>query len=100
MELSQATIDEINKRIALGQQYSRISNDLGLEWWTVRKHAKDGWQGTKQSITYQLNKVVNERDPEKRAEMVKNIKERVNYLYKGGQALGKTVESVEKALNG
>lgn len=100
MELEQATIDEINKRIALGQQYSRISKDLALDWWTVRKHAKDGWRGTKHSITYQLNKVASERDPEKRAEMVENIKERVNYLYNGGQALGKTIESIEKTING
>ena len=100
MELDKATKDEINKRIALGQRYSRISKDLGLDWWTVRKHARDGWQGTKQSITFQLNKVADEQDPIKRAQMVENIKERVNYLYKGGQALGKTIESIEKTING
>ena len=100
VEPDKATIDEINKRIALGQQYSRISKDLGLDWWTVRKHAKDSWRGTKLSITFQLNKMASERDPKKRKEMADNIKERVNYLYKGGQALGKTIESIEKTING
>ncbi len=98
--LDKATIDDINKKIALGYTYARISQELGLDWWTVRKHAKAGWQGTRAQITIRLNKLLNENDPAKRADLVEEIKERVAYLNEGGKALGKTIDGIEKTING
>ena len=100
VELDKATIDDINKRIALGHTYARISKELGLDWWTVRNHAKAGWLGTKVQITIRLNKLATEGDPKEREKLVKQINERVTYLYEGGKALGKTIDKIEKTING
>ena len=105
MKLSQATIDEINKRIGLGQIYARIYKEMGLaemgvDFWTMRKYATAGWQGTKQSITIRLNKLSKENDPVKRAILVEEVKERVTYLFEGGKALGKTIDRIEKTISG
>lgn len=105
MELDQATIDEINKRIGLGQTYARIYKEMGLaemgvDFWTMRKYAKAGWLGTKVQITLRLKKLSNENDPAKRAKLVEEVNERVTYLFEGGKALGKTIDRIEKTING
>ena len=100
VELDKATIDDINKRIGLGHTYARISKELGLDWWTVRKHAKSGWLGTKVQITNRLNKLRDEKDPAKREKLVREVSERITYLYEGGKALGKTIDRIEKTING
>lgn len=100
VELDKATIGEINKRISLGHTYASISKELDLDWWTVRKHAKSGWLGTKVQITNRLNKLRDENDPAKREKLVKEVSERITYLYEGGKALGKTIDRIEKTING
>ena len=100
MELDQATIDEINRRIALGHTYARISREIELDYWTVHNHAKSGWLSTKREITGRLNKLSNENDLDKRAELVKEINKRVTYLFEGGKALGKTIDRIEKTIRG
>lgn len=100
VELDKAKIEEINRRIALGHTYARISKELNLDWWTVRKHAKSGWLGTKVQITNRLNKLRDESDPAKREKLVREVNERITYLYEGGKALGKTIDRIEKTING
>ena len=62
--------------------------------------AKAGWLGTKVQITIRLNKLATEGDPKEREKLVKQINERVTYLYEGGKALGKTIDKIEKTING
>ena len=100
MELDKATIDDINRRIALGHTYARISRELGLDWWDVRNSAKASWLATRMRITNRLDKLVKENDPCKRVNSVPEIKNEVAYLHEGGKALGRTIDSIEKAING
>ena len=100
VELDKETIDEINKRIALGHTYARIHREMGLDYWTVHKHAKSGWLSTKREITGRLNKLSKENNPEERARLVKEINERVTYLFEGGKALGRTIDRIEKTISG
>ena len=100
VELDKATIDEINKRIALGHTYARIHREMELDYWTVHKHAKSGWLSTKREITGRLNKLSEENDPAKRAKLTQEINERVTYLFEGGKALGKTIDRIEKTISG
>ncbi|MXZ90303.1 MAG: hypothetical protein F4W95_04590 [Chloroflexi bacterium] len=105
VELDKTTVDEINKRIGLGQTYARIYREMrlaemGVDFWTMREYAKAGWLGTKVQITNRLNKLSRENDPAKRAKLVEEVKERVTYLFEGGKALGKTIDRIEKTING
>lgn len=100
MALDKATQDAINQKIALGHTYARISKDLELDWWDVRNVDKASWQSAKVRITNRLNKLAAENDPEKREGLVKEINGYVNYLYASGKALGKTVDSIERIING
>ena len=100
VELDKGTIDEINRRIALGHTYARIHRELDLDYWTVHRHAKAGWLSTKREITYRLNKLSRENDPVERAKLVKEVSDRVTYLFEGGKALGKTIDRIEKTISG
>lgn len=100
VELDKKEIDEINRRIALGHTYARIHREMELDYWTVHKHAKSGWLSTKVEITYRLNRLAKENDPAKRAKLVKEVSDRVTYLFEGGKALGKTIDKIEKTISG
>ena len=100
MALSKATIEEIDRKIATGHTYARISKDLGLDWWDVRNAAKHSWQSAKVRVTNRLKKLAAENDPEKRKVLVAEIDGYVDYLYYGGKALGQTIDRIEKAING
>lgn len=100
MTLDKATIEEIDKRIAIGHTYARISKDLGLDWWDVRNAAKHSWRSAKVRVTNRLKKLAAENDPEKRKVLIAEIDGYVDYLYAGGKALGQTIDSIEKVING
>ena len=100
MALSKTTIEEIDKRIATGHTYSRISKDLELDWWDVRNAAKRSWRSAKVRVTNRLKKLAAENDTEKRKVLIAEIDGDVNYLYAGGKALGQTIDSIEKVING
>ena len=100
MALDKATTDEVNQKLALGHTYARISKDLGLDWWEVRNVDKISWRAAKVRVTNRLKKLAAENDPEKRKVLVAEIDGYVDYLYAGGKALGKTIDSIEKVING
>ena len=100
MALDKEVIDEINRRIALGHTYARIHREMGLDWWDVRNSAQASWRATRRRITNRLDKLVDENDPSKRANLVQEIKDGVAYLHESGKALGAQIDRIEKILNG
>ena len=100
MALDKATQDAINDKIGRGHTYARISKEMGLDWWEVRNAAMRSWRSAKVRVTNRLKKLAAENDPEKRKFLIDEIDKDVDYLYAGGKALGKTVDSIEKIING
>ena len=74
--------------------------EMRLDWWEVRNTAKQSWRSAKVRITNRLNKLTTENDPEKRKFLAAEIDGYVDYLYAGGTALGRTIDGIEKVING
>lgn len=100
MALDKTTQSEINRRIGLGHTYARISREMELDWRDVKGVARKSWLAAKVRITNRLKKLVVENNPERRQKLIEEINADVNYLYYGGKALGKTIDSIEKVING
>lgn len=100
MALDKATQDVINDKIARGHTYARISRDMGLGYWDVKGVARKSWLAAKVRITNRLKKLAVENNTERRQKLLAEINADVNYLYGGGKALGRTIDSIEKVING
>ena len=93
-----------DKAVALareGNNVPTIAKALGQEYWDVWNHVRNaegmefvGWRGAKWMITNRLNKLVREKDPDKRKLLKNEAAECANYLYKHGQSLSKKIERV------
>ena len=98
MELDKATIDEIRLMASQAKTISQIACELDLEWRQVHRHVTS-WLGTKRQITNLLQKLSEENDPTKRAELVDEVDKRITYLYEQGKEVGKQIESIRRVLN-
>ena len=100
MALDKATQAEINRRIGQGHTYARISKDMKLGYWDVKGVARKSWLAAKVRITNRLKKLAVESNPERRLKLIEEINADVNYLYGSGKALGRTIDGIEKVING
>ena len=100
VELDKATIAEIKRMADQGKRIVEIADQLGLEWKLVRKNVDLNWLGAKNQITIRLKKLHAESDPDKRAELIKEIDRRVDYLYYRGRDLGKQINRARDVLKG
>lgn len=100
MQLDKAKIAEIRQMADEGKRIVEIADALGLEWKVVRKNVDLNWLGAKKQITIRLNRLRTENDPEKRADLIKEIDRRVDYLYYRGRDLGGQINRARDALKG
>lgn len=85
-----------------GKTIAKISEGLNLEWSEVSAflHSEGvrGFQGSKTRITNRLNRLSKENDPDKREELVVEVKALVDYIYYSGKDMGRLIDRARKAL--
>ena len=92
--------DRAQRMASEGRTAVEISQELGIDYWEVWSYVPGTWRGTKQMITRRINRLVNEDDPSTRKELAREVKEYIDYLYKGGMRLGRIVDRARKTLGG
>ena len=92
--------ERAQRMAAEGQTAIQISRSLGISYGDVWNYIPGSWQGTKALITRRINRLVNENDPSVRAELAREVKEHVAFLYQGGMRLGRMVDRARKNLGG
>ncbi len=85
-----------------GKSIVFISKELGLEWSEVseclRSAGVHAFIGAKQKITYRLNRLKRENDPDKREQLVNEVNDLINYIYYSGKDMGRVIDRARKAL--
>lgn len=92
--------EQVEKMVREGKTFSAISKELGISWSEVRNLAStSSWRGVKQRTSHRLTQIEKESNPDKRKEMVAEVRKNVDFLYDAANHLKSQVDNARKALD-
>ena len=100
MPLTHEQAQIAHKMASEGYTIAAIQRRLGLQgdgWHAVRAEV-ESWQGLKQGISLQLEKLANETDPDERQKIKTELDSRIDRLYEQACDVAEKVHYVRDAL--
>ena len=98
--LDRETMRKVRQLASEGMTVSEIDRELGIgDYWTVWAHIPEStWRGARVKITNRLNRLIHEKDPDKRRVIVEAVQGYIDRFYYEGQYLGRVIQSIRKAI--
>ena len=105
MSFSKPQEKKIEKLLMAGKSFDEVAKTIGgnHHWTDIQFYAWESgamsWRGSKKMISSRLKKLVSEGKRAERQKLVKEIDERVKYLYNCSKAAKTKLDKIKKAVS-